>query len=161
MPIVLNPNQPLIAIDIYYVEEKKKQGHTIYHFIHSQEDMDEWLSKDYYEEGDLPAGADPAKIIQKLMTAWKKLTWGDHNIIVSNALNFSGPDSNRTIEIDPIRYRDEKLKKCLKKWNVVDENDQPVPVTAENIDQLMPEISQELISSFEKTTEIGEDDIKK
>ncbi|GAF98153.1 unnamed protein product [marine sediment metagenome] len=161
MPIKLTSDPPLVSIETYYVEEHKKQGHVIYHFIKSQEEMDNWKEKEYCVEDEKSDDTDPQKIIYKLITAWKRLKWSDQNSIFSSCFRFLGEGENRNMEIDPIRYRDLKLKSCLKRWNIVDEDDQPVPITPENIDKLSADVAQELLNGFEKVTEIGSDDSKK
>ncbi|KKM73774.1 hypothetical protein LCGC14_1407050 [marine sediment metagenome] len=159
MPVILNTDPPLISIDIYYIEEEKAQGHLVYHFMRSKDDMDEWTEKGYCLENEMTENA--AGKIEKLITAWKRLTWKDYNSIVSQCLRFTGKDDDRKAEIDPVQFRDLKLKTCLRRWNVCDATGAQVEVNVANIDAIIPEIANELLYSFEKVTEPGEQDLKK
>jgi hypothetical protein len=205
MALILTPTSPLIAIDLYYVEETKPAGTVIFHFINSPEDMAKWRSKGYHTLVEIkenqtarqqqaqqqrqnqlqqgrPTGAgapiekntveqntvsekipefDPSKIISIVHTEWKKLSWKDQNQIFSRALRTNTTaDGKTTTELDSILYRDLKLKHCLKKWDVKNEDGEPVPANSETIDQLVPEVAQEMLSAFERITEPTADDLK-
>jgi hypothetical protein len=153
----------------------KKHGNSVFHFIRSKEDFDDWKRKGYWVEGDQesspsPASAktpeirqtrDPKKTIQKLVTHWSKPNWKDQNIIISRALKTTTTSDGKTInELDGVKYRDLKLKMCLKKWSLVDEQGQAIEVTSDVIDMLDPVVAQELLTSFEKVTEPTADDLK-
>ena len=56
MPIVLDPDKQLIAISTYFVEEVKKHGNSVFHFIRSQDDFDEWKGEGYIAEDSLNPG---------------------------------------------------------------------------------------------------------
>ena len=56
-----------------------------------------------------------------------------------------------------ISYRDLKLKVCLKKWDLKDDNKQDIQVSESIIDQLVPEVAQELLNNFEEVTEASEE----
>jgi len=57
-----------------------------------------------------------------------------------------------------ILYRDMKLKTCLKRWDFKD-NGNEVSINEHIIDNLFPEVAQELLSSFEKVTEAGDEEL--
>lgn len=184
MGILLDPNKKFVSIDIYYIEEVKQHGNSVFHFIRSRDDMDHWRKKGYIPEQEqsntvadinerpqMPSGppapqqakpkADPNKIIKKLTTHWTKLTWKDQNAIISRSLKTVTLGEGRTAnELDGVRYRDLKLKTCLKKWSLTDDAGQPIPVEPDIIDNLDPTVAQELLSSFEKVTEPTEDELK-
>ena len=63
--------------------------------------------------------------------------------------------------MDPAIYRSLKLKTCLKNWTAKDDNNNPVEVTPENIDNLNPDVAQAIIDAFERVTELSSEDIKK
>lgn len=188
MSIILTPGSPLISLDLYYVEELKPTGNVIFHFITNPTEMTKWQDKGYHTEQEIrewqqaqrsqnqPMAPgtlkqtkvsekvpeiDPNKVIRIIHTEWKKLNWKDQNYIFSRALKTSTTAEGKTqAELDSILYRDLKLKHCLKKWNVTDDNGQPVNVTSDNIDMLVPEVAQEMLSTFEKFTEPTGDDLK-
>lgn len=167
MGIILDPAKSLIHIAIYYVEEVKKHGHSIYHFIHDQDDFDNWRSKGYVlrteaeqHKKDNPIN-DPSnagnslphdKYIETINTTWKRANWKEQNHIFSQSLRIINSES----EIDPLKYRDLILKTCLKKWDVKDDNGNPIPCNPEMIDNLDPEAAKEMISAFERVTESQE-----
>lgn len=164
----------LVTIAIFYVEEKKKQGGTVFYFMKSQDEFEEWKSKGYItqEEFDktkqpinpgMPEApqVDPEKIIQSLTTWWSKMSWKEQNLSYSRCLKqIVGPEGEQINTLDTLMLRDMKLKTCLKKWDLKDKEGQEVPVNDMVIDMLVPEVAQELLSSFERVTEIREDDLK-
>lgn len=90
------------------------------------------------------------------------MTWKEQNQIYSRCLRqIAGTEGGgaRT-ELDMISYRDQKLKTCLKKWDLKDDKGQDYPVSESVIDQLVPEVAQELLSNFELVTEASEEDLK-
>jgi len=171
--ILLDPTKRFIAIELFYIEEVKKHGNSIFHFIRSKDDFDEWKNKGYWPEGeDSPQAPpsnrpeikqvrDPKKMISKLVTHWTKPNWKDQNTIISRSLKTTTTANGNTMnELDGVKYRDLKLKMCLKKWSLVDEQGNAIEVTADIIDMLDPVVAQELLTNFEKVTEPTEDDLK-
>ena len=104
---------------------------------------------------------DPKKVILVLRTWWSRMTWKEQNQIYSRCLKqVPIADGKTRTELDMIAYRDMKLKICLKKWDLKDENKQDVQITENIIDQLVPEVAQELLNNFEMVTEASEEDLK-
>ena len=188
MSIVLDPSKNFVAIQIMYIEEiDEKHGNARYYFINSRADFDNWKAKGYLTEAEMsevlsepdppPRTAqksqpgmpvqppkppqDPKKMISVLKTWWSRMTWKEQNQIYSNCLHQVAVAEGRPrTELDMISYRDQKLKTCLKKWDLKDDNGQDMPITENIIDQLVPEVAQELLNSFELITEASEDDLK-
>lgn len=175
MGILLDPNKRFIAIEIYYIEEIRKHGNSIFTFIRSREEFEEWKRKGYIIEGEQSSpsghgsgpgisaqGTNPTKVIHKLVTHWTKPTWKDQNSIISRSLKtLTTADGKTSNELDGVKYRDLKLKLCLKKWSLTDEESgEPVPVSADVIDMLDPVVAQELLTNFERVTEPTTDDLK-
>jgi hypothetical protein len=171
--ILLDPNKRFIAIEIYYIEEIKKHGNSVFKFVRSRDELEEWKKKGYAVEGEPPQAQQPqqsqqpqqatnSKIIHKLVTHWTKPSWKDQNYIISRSLKTTTTSDGRTInELDGVKYRDLKLKMCLKKWSLTDETSgEPVAVTSEVIDMLDPVVAQELLTNFERVTEPTADDLK-
>jgi hypothetical protein len=176
MGIVLGPNK-LIGIEIFYVEEQKPPfNFSRLYFIHSKEDMEKWKNKGYKLQSEIsqlpttepskpgmPVQQQPdnTKIIHKVTTEWSRLSWKDQNNILSKSLKtMTGSDGGTHTELDAILYRDMKLKTCLKRWDLKDDDGKPVALDSTTIDNLMPEIAMELISAFEQVTEAGSDELK-
>lgn len=167
MSIVLDPNKQLVNIVTYYIEKEKKAGNSVFYFINSAESMDEWKNKGYITKSGLAekrkSGEDfatQAGIIEELRTTWRRLTWKDQNDISAKSLMHIPTQDNQTrIQWDGIKFRDMKLKVCLKGWDLTDENGNKVPITNEVIDNLVPEVANQLLNDFERVTEPSEDDL--
>ena len=162
MSIVFDPNREhLLSIELYYVEMKRKRGNCVFYFIHSAEEMEEWKTKGYIPASEIKQGQTTEKVIQKIQTYWKPIKWKEQNIILSRSLKSTQKVDGAVLDtIDPLRYRDLKLKTCLKKWDVKDDAGNEVTLTEEVIDNLEPVVAQELIAAFEKVTEPTEEDLK-
>lgn len=168
MPIVLDPSKSFVNITLFYIEQKKEHGNSVFHFVASRKEFDEWKTRGYRTEEELRTAAteqskvpvDPTKIIEKIITTWKRLTWKDQNTIYSRCLKtVPGIDGKPTVELDTILYRDLKLKTCLKKWDIRDESGQILAVAPETIDLLVPEVAQEMLNAFERVTEASSFDL--
>ena len=162
MPIILDPDKQFIAISTYFVEEKKRHGNSIFHFIRSRDDFEEWKGKGYMPEDELSEDQKkPDKIINKVVTQWKTLSWKDQNSILAKSLKQTiKQDGTPVQEINAIAYRDLKLKYCLKRWDVKDEDGKIVEITESVIDNLNPAFANELLVSFEEITEPSINDLK-
>ena len=183
MSIVLDPAKNFVTIQLMYIEEQdKKHGNARYYFINSRADFDNWKSKGYATEEEMDKAAavpapdpqqkeqpgmpvqpatppqNPTKIISVLRTWWSRMTWKEQNQIYSRCLKqVTGTEGKTRTELDMIAYRDMKLKTCLKKWDLKDDNKQDVAITENIIDQLVPEVAQELLNNFEMVTEASEE----
>lgn len=174
MAIILNSSKRLINVEIYFILEKKLHGNIIFNFIRSKEELDKYIKQGYKIENNIieyTSSEEPEstpgspvkndKIIYRMITTWSTLTWKENNFIVSKSLRpVTQPDSKISYELDYIRYRDMQLKTCLKRWNLMDEGGQNIPVNEELIDGLDPALAQELHTSFQKVTEPSEKDLK-
>ncbi len=184
MSIVLDPSKNFVTIQLMYIEEQDaKHGNTRYYFVNSRADFNKWKAKGYLtkeEMDEVTAPApdpgkrdqpgmpvkppqpphDPTKVIQVLKTWWSRMNWKEQNQIYSRCLRqVPGTEGRTKTELDMIGYRDLKLKTCLKKWDLKDDSKQEVPITETIIDQLVPEVAQELLNNFELVTEASEDEM--
>lgn len=161
----------LIGIELYYIETINRHRHSTFHFIRSAQDMANWKTKGYYTEDEMSVTTevnkgvkrefDPNKKINKITTSWKRLSWGEQNSLISKSLKTSfDKDGKQVMEIDNLRFRDLKLKMCLKDWTIMDDQGVKMPVTEDNIDLLVPDVAHELVSLFENVTERGADELK-
>ena len=99
--------------------------------------------------------------LKELNTGWKVLTWADHNQIYNECLTYSTNENGITVtNLNFIKFRDMKLKLCLKTWDLVDESGRALPLTPKAIDSLYPEVANELLNGFEKVTEIAGPELK-
>lgn len=137
MSLFVDENK-LIMLKFQYVEHETSQF-TSFDFVRSPEDFERLKADQNFHE---------------LKTGWKPLSWSEHNIIYSKCLNYL-PNSEGLASgnLDVIKFRDLKLKACLKSWDLKDSQGQPIPVTSEVIDRLHPDVAGELLNAFEKVTE--------
>jgi len=182
MSIVLDPSKSFISIETYYIEEHKPHGNSIFHFLDKSQDFETWKNKGFKTQSEINQLAmpkterqgpstgvpiskqsvvfDSKKIIQKLVTTWKRMTWKDQNMIFSRCLRtVPGPDGQATTELDTIMYRDLKIKTCLKDWDLQDDNGVKVPINSDVIDSLAPEVAVALLNNFEMVTEASAEDL--
>lgn len=184
MSIVLDPSKNFVTIQIMYIEESDpKHGNTRYHFIESRADFNKWKEKGYLTEEEIsqskltpeltpeedqpgmpakpppPTPHDPTKIIQVLRTWWSRMTWKEQNQAFARCLKQIPEGDQIRTEMDMIAFRDIKLKTCLKKWDHK-ENGVDVELNESVIDNLVPEVAQELLRNFDKVTEVTEEQLK-
>lgn len=135
---ILVDDQKLINLKFQYVETPGI--HTPkFKFIRSKEEYEENKNDPNFKELD---------------TSWKPLSWSDYNNIYSSCLKYKTDDKGMGIsDLDFIKFRDMKLKTCLKHWSLKDEMGRAIVVTSTMIDKLYPEIAAELLTGFEKITE--------
>lgn len=187
MSIILDPNKSFVTIDIYYVEEKKDHGNTFFHFINGKEEFEEWKEKGYKtkeeiieeiklseETPQIPSSVprkksiDPEKLIEigdykiinKLVTHWRQLTWKESNSILSRSMKEVRTDTGYTSELDPLLYRDFKLKTALKGWNAKDDKGYDIPLNEQAVDNLIPEVAAALLINYEKVCEQSSEEFK-
>lgn len=162
---------------MYIEDQDEKHGNSKFYFINSREDLDSWKKKGYLttdemNKSKLPDSeskpgmpekppVDPKKVIQVLKTWWARMTWKEQNQIYSRCLKQATDSEGKTrTELDMIFYRDLKLKVCLKKWDLKDDNGGEIHVSDNIIDNLYPEVAQELLNQFELITEASETELK-
>lgn len=157
MSILIDPSKVLVSIEILYIEEQKRHGNTVFYFVRSQEELEEWQNKGYDFNN-----SDKEKEIKRLRTVWKRLNWKDNNQIISRSMVQSiTPTGQVNSRLDPIAYSDQKLKTCLKKWDLKDDQGNDVEINNDIIDSIAPEFAQEMLSAFERVTEMTSTDLKK
>jgi len=135
---ILIDDQKFIGLKFHYLEEVGKYV-SRFKFIQNQEEYEKNKSNPNLKE---------------LNTGWKVLTWAEHNAIYSQCLAYKTNEEGVSISnLDFIKFRDMKLKSCLKTWDFKDEGGRAVPVTAAIIDKLHPDVANELLAGFERATE--------
>jgi len=181
MSIVLDPAKNYVNFQVMYIEEINEKHQSIkFHFVNSRDIFDDWKRKGYsttdeiskmnLDPGKKPdkpqpgmpetPPVDPDKVIQVLRTWWSRMTWKEQNLIYARCLRQSTDSEGKTrTDLDMIAYRDFKLKTCLKKWDLKDEKGNDVPVSENIIDNLYPEVAQELLNQFELITEATDEDM--
>ena len=96
--------------------------------------------------------------IEILTTMWKVLSWGDQNKITKRCERYT-PEGLQ--DIDYFKFRDLRIKSCLKGWDLKDAKGVAVPVTPETIDTLPSDIVFALVSRYDTVTEGSQDEQEK
>jgi hypothetical protein len=96
------------------------------------------------------------KGIEIFETEWRMFNWKEQNDVskVSQSVNIKTGE----MQFDYFIYRDQCIKKCLKKWNLT-ENGNPAPITSENIDRLPGPIVIDMYQRFESISEYSEEEM--
>lgn len=140
--------EDLVEIEVYYKMKKMGKGKKL--IIIEDEKAKELLEDE-----------EKKKDVEKIITKWRLMDWKEQNEIsrrsVSSVTNQLTGVPQR--QFDPILYRDNVVKKCLKEWNQT-KNGQPVPVTEELIDKLPSPIVMELHRKFEEMIDYTEEEVK-
>ncbi len=143
----LADDQKFINIKFHYLEEKTRVADSYvsrFTFIHNKEDFEKYKNNPN---------------IKVLNTGWKVITWSDHNNIYSQCLKYeTSPEGVESSNLDFIKYRDMKLKACLKQWDYGDDDSGIIDTTI--INQLHPDVANELLNGFERVTESSDDELK-
>lgn len=159
MGVLLDPKKKDLFLTLYYIEDKKESGSSVFYFIRKEEDLNVWKKLGYKTEEEFleikktaakDVIVDDSKKINKLKTKWQKVNWKDQNDIYSKSIKIIPiSDGSSRTEIDGIKYRDNRLKKNLVDWDLKDDDGNKIECTHENIDNLIPEVAEELISQYD------------
>lgn len=98
-----------------------------------------------------------SKTIEILKTTWNLLTWKEQNDVMNKSSHLVNPQTGER-QFDFIAYRDTIVKKCLKDWNI-QENEKPIPVTSDAIDRLPGTIVTILYEKFEELIDYTEKEL--
>lgn len=101
---------------------------------------------------------DKEVVIEKITTNWRSLNWKEQNEVMSKSSKIMNVQTGES-QFDFMVYRDSIIKKCLKSWDIVSE-DQPVPLTPEAIDRLPGQVVLALYDKFEKANDYSEEEVK-
>jgi len=142
--MLLSQNEELISLVLYYQVKNNKYGIRQYKILEEDE------AKSLISKGD--------KEIDILSTKWSLPTWRSNSNIVRSSTFYNPSDG--TNRLDWSRYEDNVFKTCLKEWDVVDENNQPVPVNQDTIGYLPVPIASALLQKYNKCLSLDEDEKK-
>ncbi len=96
------------------------------------------------------------KRVQVLNTGWRSLTWKEQNDITKESMYY---DHNQGMQdVDYFSYRDQRIKKCLKSWDLKDDQGRPQPCDAERIDQLPAEVVFALVNKYDSAVTLDEEE---
>ena len=131
-------NDNLINIAFHYVETQTQYG-SHFKFMQNQKEFQEHQHEPNFKT---------------LNTSWQVMTWAEHNKTYGQCIQYTTSEEGLQISnLDFIKFRDLKLKICLKNWDLKDDTGRPVKVSAGVIDQLDPRVAEELLSGFERISD--------
>jgi len=96
--------------------------------------------------------------IEVLTTQWKVLSWGEQNQITKTCQRYT-PEGLQ--EIDYYKFRDLRIKACLKTWDIKDAKGTSIPVAPETIDMLPSTVVFALVSRYDTATEGSQEEQEK
>jgi len=136
----------MVKIKLYYEEKELSSGVTKIVIFEDDE------AKKLLESEDEPT----KKRVQVLNTGWRSLTWKEQNDITKESMYY---DHNQGMQdVDYFSYRDQRIKKCLKNWDLKDEAGRPVTCDADKIDQLPAEVVFALVNKYDAAVTLDEEE---
>lgn len=169
-------NNPVVEVKLYYQEVKVRYGYNKVCVL--EEDEAERIIKSNKEEKEEyenkleeynklsqeeKKGTEEPKepVINKVnivRTLWKTLTWADQNQITENASFYNEQEGMQDLNI--WKYRDLRLKTCLVKWDLKDDEGNEIPLTPENVNSLPSDVVIYLLNRYDEIISLGEDERK-
>lgn len=139
--------EQLINVQLFYREENVDNYDKI--FIVSKEEVKKMKEEEIKDKG-----------IQILNTYWKPLSWQERNNI--NHQSEVKSDGIVTGQVDFNRWRDLRVKTCLKEWDLKDEDGKAVPCSPDIINRIDAVVLDAILNEFDKVTSVElEEEIKK
>ena len=136
-----------INVKMYYREEKMPAGFNKIIIIPNEEAEDKLKKLD-----------DKQSAIKCLNTYWKILNWQMQNEITDKAAFFN--ESTQMPDINVWRYRDLRIRHCLVRWDLIDDQNVAVPVNDMAINMLPGEVVLDLLSKYDEAVTLRPDDRK-
>jgi hypothetical protein len=132
----------LININIRYVEKKTKGGQVVPAVIG---DDDEETAQRY---GDA---------VRQISTMWTQPTWKENNEIRRQCSKWDPQAGGKLLDW-PL-YERTVLEKFMRKWDIVDDDGNPIPCTQDNINNLQPAIAMALLAAFWDKSTLSEEEV--
>ena len=139
MPLIRKKQQE-IEVKLYFYEKKTEEGDFKIVILTDEEAKDIEKKK----------VADPKAVfpeVECLTTKWRKFNWELENEIIERSQIFD--EITGTSRGSWIKYRDLKFKKCLKSWDLKDEDKNPILLNDMSINSLPETVVYALISKYD------------
>ena len=173
---LLSGQERTVEIRLYYEELVLKHGYRKI-VVWDDDEAEKILKKKekYEEEKRKMVQIDPAdgdeKVVENpdfeektfpniecLRTLWKSISWREQNDITERASYYNENEAMQDLNV--WKFRDLRLKTCLVKWDLKDENGAEIPLTPENVDRLPSDVVLTLLSKYEDAISISADEAK-
>jgi ribosomal protein L31E len=135
-------SEELINIPIYYTVKKGKRATKT--VVLTEEEAKKRLEDEKTKAS-----------VQVLNTVWKQLDYQQSRDIRGQANSFNS--ITRQIDFNYTLYRDLRFKACLVDWDS-QENGVKVPVTAERINTLHPDIADAMMNEYDAAVNFTDDE---
>tara|TARA_Y100000310_G_scaffold308873_1_gene352425 strand:+ start:4682 stop:5119 length:438 start_codon:yes stop_codon:yes gene_type:complete len=133
----------LLDIKLYYIQKSVGTGKKLI------------ILEDKKGEELLKQGKDDVEVLE---TKWRPLLWQENNEVMEQASGAVNPNTGER-QFNFIAYRDAIVKRCIKEWNIKDDESNPIPVSPQNIDKLPASVVTNLYRKFESVIEYSEEDL--
>ena len=140
--MLLDGEEALIHIPIYFKEKKNKHGHRSFVILNEADGK-----KSLVEEN---SGVDV------LNTKWKPQTWQMNNHLFKNSTSYNQATGSQ--DIDFTKYRNNIINECMIEWDMVDGKGAIIPVNAQSIGLLPANIVNELIKQYDSMMQVDEEE---
>lgn len=139
MPIPF-ASRDLFEIILKYVEVENKAGLTIPFILRTPEQEEKYKDR-----------------TKTIRTQWKQPGWKESQDLIRDSQVMDDMTGNK--EVDMRTYRNHVLHRMLKSWDVCDEAGKPIPLTAEVVDSLDPNIAMFFADAWLTRTSVTETDL--
>jgi hypothetical protein len=127
------------------------EHHTNRHGVRQYKILSEKEAKDALANG--------SKNIDSITTKWTMPTWNSNSYILRSSTYYNPTEG--TNKIDWSKYQDNLFKTCLREWDLIGDDDKPIPVNNDTIGSLPAIIAAALLEKYEKCLALEEEDRKK
>lgn len=93
-----------------------------------------------------------------LTTQWKILSWKQQTDITRESAYFNRQEAFQDLDI--WKFRDLRIKACMVSWDLKDDNNQPIPVKPDVIDQLPADVVLSLVSKYDTAVSLNDEESK-
>lgn len=142
---LFSAKEELVTIALYYKTKTNKYNISQYKVL------DEETAKEALSKGD--------KNVDAIITKWSIPTWKSNSVLLRSSTFYNPTDGSN--KIDWSKYEENIFRNCLKEWDVVDENGNPIPVNIDTIGMLPPTIATALLALYDKVISLEDEDTKK
>jgi len=152
---LISKKEQLMHIPLYYIE-KEVRGFTKIIILEEEK------AKKMIAEQESKKEEKTKVKVECLNTFWKPLTWKEQNQI-TKLCQVTGNNAEGTpsiIDIDYFKLRDLRIKMCLKKWDMKDEEGKAIEANPTNIDLLSADVVYALSARYDEAMNLTEDEIK-
>ena len=93
-----------------------------------------------------------------LKTQWKILSWKQQTDITRESSYYNAQQAFQDLDI--WKFRDLRIKACMISWDLKDDNNQPISVKPDVIDQLPADIVLSLVSKYDSAVSLDDEESK-